>query len=324
MASLLQPGASIAEYAMQVADLYSLRGKEWANTPILSVFRPEGYYDKGYEDDEREVEWLDENGNVQVSTIRANEHHKVRIVSKTFDKKENSEHNPAWEAQKDDINAILGRLKTEFPRKRQEVVLLDHYSMRTTRTMARCGLKPAQIHVPNPDPDFVKKAGLYASKQATVTCETLFEWANRQDTEDEELVGAFDVLADFCCSWEGNPQCRPTLDLHTIFRKTLLAKSDGILWVTFSLPLFAKGSTADVGKKVKAWLQQEALHFDYCLNFVCERSYGRIVTLIFMTGRKHAQTDFTPFLAGPVAKRYGCKRCGRPGHYAKTCLRNPK
>ena len=286
---VLAPGASVMEFGQHVAALYPIRG--WKGTPILSTFRPDGYAE-----DEKEVEWIDDDFQLQVNMVKDKECKKVCIANESYKKKESGDddtdvNDDKWENEKNRVNKVVCLLKSMLRRKRQEVVVLDHYKMRTSTLLAKeLGLKRTQIHVPNPDPDFTTKIGSRLAKIATVTHETLFEWINRQDTEDEDLVAAFDVLADYCCTWEGNGQCEPSVDLHAMFRKTLLAKTNGVLWLTFST---RASSASEVANKVKRWVAEEALHFDYALNLAYEQAYGTVVTFVYVTGRNNLQTNFS-------------------------------
>lgn len=289
---ILPPGASVTTFGQRVAQLYPLRGQEWDNVPLLSIFRPPG---STHTEDEQEVEWLDDQGRLQVNTVRRQDCRRVRLKSSSYNNKEakglSEEDNDPWMAQKDQVNRVVAYLLQHLPRTRREVVLLDHYRLRTSRALVPLGFRRSQLHLPNPDPHFVSSThSSWLERHVTYTPETLFEWINRQDTEDEDLVAAFDVLADYCCTWEGDAKCQPSVDLHALFRKTLLAKKNGVLWLTFS----TRGSSAhDVLASVKAWVQQEALHFDYTLSVAYEKTYGHIVTLVYVTGRANVHTDFT-------------------------------
>jgi hypothetical protein len=285
--SILPTTASLAEWAEFSARLHGIRARTWKDARILSV--------NPVECGESEVEWLDDDNNIQVSLVVQSELRRHNIVNQHYDKKEHNGSN-SWDVKKTDMNRLIYQLKQAFPRKRQEAVVLDHYSLQTTATLSKCGLSAEQIHVPNPDPLFRQFAVPDRLKQATVTCETLFQWETRQDTEDEDCVGLFDVMADFCCTFEGNSWCSPTADLNLMFRKTLLAKSNGILWVTFSRPMFTKNSSAEISTRIRNWLRQTAMQFDYILSTVRDVCYGNMVTQVYMTGRQHIQTDFSKFV----------------------------
>lgn len=301
VSKVLRPEASMLEFGAHMSKMFPIQG--WENIPILSIVRPEG---STYKTHEREVEWIDDNGRLQVSRIRTEEHRHVKITAKHFDEKRGSN---KWKSDKMHINRIVSHLIDILPRKRREIVVLDHYDMQTTRMLNKiCKLSvskyklkrrplikhtpllsASQIHVPNPDPLFLDRVSAKNAKLATITQETLLEWINRQDTEDEELVGAFDVLADYCCTWEGDSRCCPSLDMHSMFRKTLLAKKNGVLWLTFSF----RGSDANtVRTKVDNWLEREALLFDYSLTLAYTKTYGTVVTMIYVTGRDQFQTRY--------------------------------
>jgi len=288
---VLRADATLREFGLAVAEMYySIRGKEWKGVPILSVLKP-----VTYKSHEREVEYLDEFDRLRFHMVNDSEFNKIQLSNPDFQKKEEKS-NDSWLQEKNTINGLVALLISKYRRERQEIVILDHYDLRTTSWLASVNFKPEQLHVPNPDPAFLEHADREKIGLATVTCETLFDWMNRQDTEDEKLVGLFDVLADYCCTWEGRKKgknrCRPSLDIYNMFRKTLLAKSDGVLWLTFS----TRGtSSKEVVSSVTQWINKVALRFDYTLWLAFTRTYGSVVALVFITGRKHHNTDFSEF-----------------------------
>lgn len=303
VSKVLPPGASVRDFGLHMAALFPIRTHGWNGVSILSIARPEG---ADYNSDEKEVEYLDDDGHVQVATINDTERKKVHITSKTFQKKEvaaemeteeEEEEDDKWAVEKERVNRVVTHLINTLHRKRREVVVLDHYKLRTSTMLSQLKkrgegrkhlplLTRDKIHVPNADPTILAKVSAASASLATITQETLLEWINRQDTEDEDLVASFDVLADYCCMWEGNATCHPSLDLHAMFRKTLLAKTNAVLWLTFS----TRGTTAAAVKaKVQEWLDAEALVFDYSLTLAYSKSYGHIVTMVYVTGRSHYQ-----------------------------------
>jgi len=194
-----------------------------------------------------------------------------------------------WRRDKNNINEIVCTLMKRFPRERREVVVLDHYDLRTSTLVAsRLGLEPECIHVPNPNKNMCE---LHAeSTVATVTSTSLIRWIAQQDTEEQDTVSSFDVLADYCCTLEGSDQCSPTVDLNLMFRKTLLAKRNGVLWITFS----CRGqSPVEVRDRFHAWVRSTATNFDYVVNLAFERVYGAgMLTMIYVTGRGFVEADF--------------------------------
>lgn len=278
---VLRPGASAREFGLANSAL-RLNGN-WQSWPVLSLFqRLDGRHEADYLD-------LDDGGKLKTTEIDESHVRRIKFGGEAYEDKE-QKGNGAWTVEKEQVNQVVVELMRRLPRERREVVLLDGYNLRTSTHLSRAGLKRKQLHVPNPDPHFPERAGPRAQRLATVTPETLVDWVDRQDTEHEDSVATFDVLADYCCTWEGNDNVSPSLDLHAIFRKTLLAKRNGILWLTFSAR--TKKSEA-VKAKVNRWLQEEALHFDYTLTLAYEKNYGNMVTLIYVTGRDNVQPDFT-------------------------------
>lgn len=263
---VLRAGASTAEFGRKINDMYKIRG--WDGTPVVAMIR--------YDDGDYEAQWVDDMNQLRYNLVLQQECHLPAIVTQFDDKYMDM----AWAFEKAAVNQKLSDLKAKYYRARAKAVILDHYDMLTTRTVKHHYVAGA-LHVPNPDPYFQQFANQSALRSVNYSQRTLLEWINEQDGEDDNTVNRFDVLADYCCTWEGNMHCSPSVDLHAMFRKTLLARKRGLLWLTFS----TRGTSAEATSvSVKQWLQEESLHFNYVLRLVYERVYGTVVTFIFVSG----------------------------------------
>jgi hypothetical protein len=276
---LLEPGASVLSFGKAVGS-HVIRIHGWENTAILCVSHPDAEGDAM-------VEWVDEQGQRHVNSISNKDLRRQRpLPNHHF---HNKASDVGWVEQKQHINRILSKLLRHLQQGPQSrAIVLDHYDLQTS-TMLRHQLQwqEEDIFVPNPAPNFVAMA-----KQgvANLSQETLFQFLNTLDTD--ELVGQFHCLLDYCCSFGGGELCRPTLDLHSIFRTTVLKKRHGVLWLTFSFRGEEGGAKA-IREKVNAWLQAEALVFDYTLTLAYYVSYGTVVTLMYVTGRACVDMDFS-------------------------------
>ena len=259
---VLPPGASVIEFATAVGLLTKIQG--W-QVPILRVSLPDA-------ENDCEVTWFDADGSMKINTVHRSEVRPPMIAS-DFRTQTGST------IEKQAINQVLRVLLYRLRGLRRAIVL-DHSSLNTSHMLAGLDFTPADIHVPNPDLNI-------SSSVAVITQQTLFEYLNAFDPGDQ-----FHCLFDYCCTFEGGPLCQPTLDLHEMFRKTVLPRQRGVLWLTFSTRGTPGGGEA-VAQTVETWLQAEALHFAYTLTLAYQWSYGTVVTLIYVSGREAATMDFS-------------------------------
>jgi hypothetical protein len=261
---VLPPGASVKEFATAVGLLTKIQG--W-HVPILRVSLPDA-------ENDCEVTWFDSDGSMKVNTVHRSEVRPPMIANDyTRSKVEKGE--------KQVINQVLRVLLCRLRGIRRAIVL-DHSSLNTSHMLAGLDFTPADIHVPNPDLNITSSVGV-------ITQQTLFQYLNAFDPDTSDQ---FHCLFDYCCTFEGGPLCQPTLDLHEMFRKTVLPRQLGVLWLTFSTRGTPGGGEA-VAQTVESWLQAEALHFAYTLTLAYQWSYGTVVTLIYVTGREAATMDFS-------------------------------
>lgn len=275
---LLSPGSSVYTYALAIGQMIKIRG--WENTAILRVALPNA-------DNECDVEWLDEHGQRHVNCVWPNEirptplvqaHHFTHKIQKSSEGR----------LQKLRMNRVLRTLLKYLEHGvGSQAIVLDHYDLRTSTMLRRLGLASDHIFLPNPAPDFAQRAK--HKGVATHSPQTLFQFIHTLD--DEQALGPFLCLFDFCCTFRGGPLCQPTVDLHTMFRKTLLAKGRGVLWLTFSVRGMDGGAVA-VLAEVEAWLQAEALIFNYTLTRAYTHTYGTVVTMLYVTGRDYVTNNF--------------------------------
>jgi hypothetical protein len=269
---LLSPGAQIAEIATMTAEVYKF---EQVQFPNLLGMTP-------MPDDEYEVEFINEAGNLDVVTISAAQIRRPPITAKFYKKKVLD---LTHECNKKQVNRVVAQLCSRSPHK--DVLVLDEVDLQTSKALRHVGFTAAQIHVTNPDPNFHATA---QKNIAELLPQSLLQCIQSLDTE--ETPGSYHLLADYCCTVGGNDNCKPTLDITEALRRTLLAKVDGVLWVTFSTRGEVGGAQA-VRAEFCAWLKKTALHYDYTFSLAYEKAYGTVVTMMFVTGRANVQIDFT-------------------------------
>ena len=267
---ILTPGANIREFALAISLVTKIKG--W-DVPILEVSYPDV-------DNDCQVTWLDNENSIRVNTISKTELFQPTITSDYQKKNDDT-------FEKQHINKVLGKLMKSLNHGTgSKAIVLDHFSLKTSRMLSKLGLARDNIHVPNLDPAFNE----ITQNVAIVSQQTLFAYLNAFDVEKDS--GKFNCFLDYCCTFEGNAMCQPTLDLHEIFRKSVLPRQRGVLWLTFSTRGTPGGASA-VGAVVEKWLQEEALYFAYTVSLAYHWSYGTVLTLIYVTGRECSTMDFS-------------------------------
>ena len=267
---ILTPGANIREFALAISLVTKIKG--W-DVPILEVSYPDV-------DNDCQVTWLDNENSIRVNTISKTELFQPTITSDYQKKNDDT-------FEKQHINKVLGKLMKSLNHGTgSKAIVLDHFSLKTSRMLSKLGLARDNIHVPNLDPAFNE----ITQNVAIVSQQTLFAYLNAFDVEKDS--GKFNCFLDYCCTFEGNAMCQPTLDLHEIFRKSVLPRQRGVLWLTFSTRGTPGGASA-VGAVVEKWLQDEALYFAYTVSLAYHWSYGTVLTLIYVTGRECSTMDFS-------------------------------
>ena len=184
---------------------------------------------------------------------------------------------PKWKS-----NFSFASLISKYPRDNRQVVYLESEAALTTQMLhATKLLRRHQLHVPNVNPHFLQKISHrnpHAKSLATFYQRSLFEWMRDVPNPGEE----FDVGADYCCTWNGNPLIKPELDMTLMFQKSILAKKDGILWITVSYR--QKNNSIEKTKKDVcdsiSWL---AMYYGYNIQLIETGSYHGIVYFFFKT-----------------------------------------
>jgi len=221
------------------------------------------------------------------------------LLNKNFSSKEYKENkgNMLWNTEKKNINNIIYNIKKYLDsksnsKKMHKLIALDHYLLRTCKTLSEFYIK-ANTYVPNPDTNFLQKIKPKDKNLAMISNEAFLDLIVSNDINNDDNISIFDILLDYCCTWEGHQGCNPSLDLYLVFQKTLLAKNDGILWLTFS----TRATTSEnVKHKVTSWIQKTADLFAYSLSLVYCKTYGTVVTFIYVTGNDNLLVNFSSII----------------------------
>ena len=134
--------------------------------------------------------------------------------------------------------------------------------------------------MPNVNVNFLKKAPKDFQNFATFHLGSLYEWM--RDLSIDKCQNGFDVGGDYCCTFEGNQFIKPKADLTLMFQKEILAKKNGVLWLTFSYR--CKGGGIQVTKqKITTWIQQISLVCGYKMKLLDIGNYGQMVYCFYVS-----------------------------------------
>jgi len=166
------------------------------------------------------------------------------------------------------------------PKTERRVVYLDAPAALTTNMLVSSGLysSPHQLQVPNVNPEFLSQAQKNFSSLATCHHRSFFEWLRDLPTRD--IQDGFDVGADYCSTFSGNRHMKPKVDLALMFRRSILARKGGVLWLTFCVRPFTVKS---VYKAVAQWISFEAKKNNYTLKLLEKGDYNGMVYYMFVT-----------------------------------------
>lgn len=162
----------------------------------------------------------------------------------------------------------------------RHVVYLDSPSGLTTKMLTSTRLfDKTQLHIPNMDPGFLTFASSIVKSTATVYYRSLYEWM--RDLPRDHSV-QYDIGADYTCTFAGNPSIRPKVDLQIMFERQLLARHNGVLWLTLSYRQ-RHATLAGLQKEIMGWIELLAQTFGY--KVVCNEkgSYFGVMYFLFVT-----------------------------------------
>jgi hypothetical protein len=133
------------------------------------------------------------------------------------------------------------------------------------------------IVVPNFTPGFMD---VFAVKDARVN---VYPGALYEYLVGESHEATYDVCMDYCCTLYGSEQAvQPRVDLSVLFRKQLLRKKDGVLWLTFSTRS-AGNSIARTRTDTIAFVQELSDKYAYRTNLIETGSYGQMCYFLYKT-----------------------------------------
>lgn len=222
--------------------------------------------------------WTHQKGRLVYSFVEDDDYRRV-IPNPTFSKKQ------AQTLDKFTCNVTFLWLLLQYHRPQRNIVYLESPCGRTTNELTREEklYQFGELHVPNPDPDFLKQIrSIYPDFDAKVhyhEC-TIYEWMRDLDHHSK----VYDFGLDFCCTFDGNKQNnKPKQDLIMMFQKKLLAPHNGILWLTFSTrsPKRSSKPAKERCVEVRDWVLNLAKDFGYQIELIYHGDYGKGIFYLF-------------------------------------------
>jgi hypothetical protein len=172
-------------------------------------------------------------------------------------------------------------LLRKHDRPNRKIVYLDSPALLTTRYLDATGLfSKDDLFVPNIDLDFSQKINSSHRDLFTLFQCSIYEWM--RDLPPHLCKFCFDVGMDYCCTFHGNDKVKPKADLALMFQNGILAKHNGVLWLTFSYRQKNNG-VEKTTREVSEWIQMVAKENDYQIKLVSSGSYRGVVYFYFVT-----------------------------------------
>lgn len=157
----------------------------------------------------------------------------IEFDNKIMDKYEQRQHVPSSIKLK--CNHKFRDMLGYFKRPNRRVIILETEALITTRAICETGqFQPFkdQILIPTIHPTFLP-LDQNLSKYTRVFVNTRAVHLCRDIVIDNKEFEGFDFGLDYCCTLT-RLEDSPLADLAMIFQRQLLAKSNGVLWLTFS------------------------------------------------------------------------------------------
>lgn len=172
-------------------------------------------------------------------------------------------------------NCSVVHYMAQYSRPNRNVVVLDSPSTQTVSLLRRAGVD--RIVVANPDETFLKHA------PADFPRDQLFSGTMMEFIRNRRDKAEYDVLADYCCTFKGDGirNC-PREDLTELFKRGVLARHNGLLWLTFS----TRGCNPDATMStVRAFVATTAATSGYSLKLLESDFYSsrRMMFLYFVS-----------------------------------------
>lgn len=165
----------------------------------------------------------------------------------------------------------------DYPRANRKVVVLDSPTALSAKMLSTLGIGPKNIIVPNLDSDFLQKCPTFNSV-GTFVHTSLFEYF-RDCPED--VRGQADIGADLCCTPQGNKYVKALSDLSLMFQRAILAKENGVLWVTLSYR--TSGTVESQKQDFLRFINNESLINGYHLRLLKSGHYPGIMYFFFVS-----------------------------------------
>ncbi len=190
-------------------------------------------------------------------------------------------------SDKTERNSQWRNIVAKFHREGTKMIILDSPQAATTNTVIAIERNGKRIFskedlvVPNMDPDFEKYNLPSFQDRATYCHASVGEFI--RDVPDDIFRKGCHFAADYCCTVEGNAHVKPFADLTLFFKRQLLPKKNGCLWLTFSLR--GKKTVEATKQEVIDFMLATARHYGYKLEWLNPQfyTYQRMIYFYFVS-----------------------------------------
>lgn len=235
------------------------------------------YEEKGLKNNTMEKRWkvFLKNDPKHHHLVKYDAYKRVTFSPDEYDEKQ------SYTIEKLQVNHMFRDLLLTHARPKRQILYLDSPAATTSRILHEAGYMKDQLHVPNPNQNFIQHAPKNFNSWAKHYDATLYEWMrDLDDLADEE----YDIGADYCCNFLGNAVCRPKADITLMFQNGLFAKHNGVMWLTFSKRCPFKGQTfKKTQDEVIDFVCTVGKFYHYNIRCVNNGDYGTVMYFFFVS-----------------------------------------
>lgn len=207
--------------------------------------------------------------------VKYNSYKRVTFSPDEYDEQQ------SYSKDKLEVNKLFRNFLHTYKRENRQIVYLDSPAATTSRVLHEAGYKKDQLHVPNPNKNFMEMVPRKFHSWAKHYDATLYEWMRDLDDMSGE---EYDIGADYCCNFLGNTYCRPKADITLLFQNRLFPRHNGVLWLTFSKRSPIKGQTfTKTQEEVIDFVCTVGKFYHYNMRCVNHGDYGTVMYFFFVS-----------------------------------------
>ena len=248
---------------------------EWLSAKVQAANPINGFEESGYMglNAQGEAEYLDDNGHLQSASVEPHE------IGKLF-KSDNYTESHSDTPKKYAVRKTKVAIWRQFGDMTYDASVLDDHLLKTSlMLLEHPDMSKARVTVYNYNKGFEDRITVPHSQRPTIVNEDILKSLQSRENIPEHL------FLDFCAT-----PINTLFMLTLALQRNLLPREGGIAEVTVSTHCI---SLNDCKAIVREYVKQAKPVYDYMLNIALEVVYGQIYTVVFVTGNKHVQTDFS-------------------------------